>query len=720
MHEVRIEIQILCIGLLVLASYFIGKLTRHLKIGETTGQIIGGLLVGPYFLSLAGILPEASEFSGSYREAFGTFHFFTFVFLGLVAFGIGEELHVDRLKAVGFKAVLICAVQAVITFVLTTTTFLFLGYEPLYALLIGSIGIATAPATTFVIMNKLALEGKMRDMLANIVVLADIIEVLVFSIIMQFAWLQKRGGEPGGAGAALLPAFKDIGLALGIGIAIFLALKFIIRDRGGVIATPSRPRLYTGFDFLDNIFRETPTPSIEVLLIIVGFIAVGVGLGMSLHLPFLITAVVAGFCIANFHNPVLFDSLKIWVNQKYPHYKIFDTICDSTERRQAEVKRLASSVDAIIVVGGRNSGNTQRLFEIAQQTGKPAYHIETEKDLEALDTEALAAAQHIGITAGASTPNWIIKRVYRALEALPYKKGHDWRKAFFTIQRVLLLTNLYVSLGAGCLSYACSKLMGINKYFPLVIIAILYVQSMHIFNHLTGNKADQYNDPDRASFYDKHKLFLSILAFIAGGLGLIIAYTVGKIPFAILLAMSTLGLSYNIPIAPERLAFMRYRRIRDLPGSKTLLIAMAWGIVTTVFPSLSISEKINLSTVMVFMWCTGMVFVRTAFFDILDMQGDRIVGKETIPILLGEKRTMRLLKTILAITLANILLSSALGLISSLGFVLSICPIFLFLVLRIYEKGHLIPGIRLEFLVESLFVLAGSITLVWSVLPIRL
>lgn len=311
MHEVRIEIQILCIGLLVLASYFLGKLTRHLKVGETTGQIIGGLLVGPYFLSLTGILPEASPFSSAYREAFGTFHFFTFVFLGIVAFGIGEELHVDRLKAVGFKAVLICGVQAVITFALTTTTFLILGYEPLYALLIGSIGIATAPATTFVIMNKIALEGKLRDMLANIVVLADIIEVLAFSIIMQFAWLKKRGGDPGGAGEALLPAFKDIGLALGIGVAIFLALKFIIRERGEVIPAPSRPRRYTGFDFFDNIFRETPTPSIEVLLIIVGFIAVGVGLGMSLHLPFLITAVVAGFCIANFHNPVLFDSLKI-------------------------------------------------------------------------------------------------------------------------------------------------------------------------------------------------------------------------------------------------------------------------------------------------------------------------------------------------------------------------------------------------------------------------
>jgi len=312
MPERIIETQILCIGLLVLGSYFMGKLTRLLKVGETTGQLVGGLLVGPYFLNMVGILPISGEWSECYWCSFGTFHFFSFVFLGLIAFGIGEELHINRLKAVGMKAVIICGVQAVLTFILSTAVFLWLGYEPLYALLIGSIGIATAPATTFAIMNKIALEGKLRDMLANIVVLADIIEVIVFSIIFQFVWLGQKKGATGGAGAALWPAFKDLGLALLIGVAIFLALKLIIRDRGEVHASPlSKKRKYTGFDFLSNIFQETPTPSIEVLLLIMGFIALGVGIGMSLHVPFLITTVVAGFCIANFHNPMLFDSLKI-------------------------------------------------------------------------------------------------------------------------------------------------------------------------------------------------------------------------------------------------------------------------------------------------------------------------------------------------------------------------------------------------------------------------
>ncbi|MBU4068771.1 MAG: UbiA family prenyltransferase, partial [Proteobacteria bacterium] len=410
-------------------------------------------------------------------------------------------------------------------------------------------------------------------------------------------------------------------------------------------------------------------------------------------------------------NTQFFEEVKKWADKKFPHYKIFNTICDSTSKRQAEVKHLARSVGAVIVVGGHNSGNTRRLAEIAKESGKPSYHIESEDEL---DLKALASAQNIGLTAGASTPNWIIKRVYRTLESLFLKKERGWRKAFFSIQRSLLLTNIYVSLGAGCLCYACTRLQGIEHYFPHVLISILYVLSMHILNNLTGSKSDRYNDPERAVFYKKHKGFLAALAVIAGSAGLIIAYIMGITPFLILFLMSLFGLSYNIRLVPESLLGGRYRRIRDIPGSKTVLIAAAWGIVTSIFPAFSVSESISIRTVIVFFLSTCMVFVRTAFFDTLDMQGDRIVGRATIPILLGEKQTMFLLKIMIAVILAVLLLSSAFQIISTLGFLLAICPVFMSIILSAYERGNMLPGIRLEFLVETNFVLAGIITIIWS------
>ena len=412
-------------------------------------------------------------------------------------------------------------------------------------------------------------------------------------------------------------------------------------------------------------------------------------------------------------NTLFFEEIKKWANNKFPHYKIFDTICDSTAKRQAEVQNLADSVDAVIVVGGQNSGNTKRLAEISKKTGKPTYHIETESEI---DVDALSEAKCIGITAGASTPNWVIKKIYRTLEALPYKKKQGLKKVIFSIQRVLLLTNIYVSIGAGCLCYACIKIQGITNNLHHVLISMLYVLSMHIFNNLIGTKADRYNDPDRSSFYNKNKILLAFLAFTAGGIGLMTAYSVGWIPFLILFGMSIMGLSYNLRLIPKRFSYDKYSRLRDISGSKTVLIAMAWGIVTSVLPRFSVSGHIHLNTAIIFSWSLSLVFVRTAFFDILDMQGDRIVGKETIPILLGEKRTLRLLKTILTINFGILFISSAFQLISSLGFVLLICPVFVFFMLSAHERGYMLPGIRLEFLVESNFVMAGVLTLVWSLL----
>ncbi|UCD31495.1 MAG: 4-hydroxy-3-methylbut-2-enyl diphosphate reductase [Desulfobacterales bacterium] len=412
-------------------------------------------------------------------------------------------------------------------------------------------------------------------------------------------------------------------------------------------------------------------------------------------------------------NKHFFDKVKKWAAQQAPHYKVFDTICDSTSRRQSEVQRIADVVDAVIVVGGHNSGNTKRLAQIALQTGKPTYHVETESEL---DPDVLASASHIGVTAGASTPNWTIRRIYRALETFPFKKGQGLYRRFFTILRPLLLTNIYVSIGAGFLCFACIKLQGMTNYFPHVLISILYVQSMHMFNNLIGTKADRYNDPDRASFYDKNKIFLSLLAFTAGGVGLMTAYAKGLLSFLILLAMSMMGLSYNLRIVPERFARGKYRRIRDIPGSKTILIAVAWGVVTSVLPPLSVLGHIQLNTLLIFFWSTSLVFVRTAFFDILDMQGDRIVGRESIPILMGEKKALLLLKYILLLILAILLLASLFNLISSLGYLLIICPVFVLIVLFAHERGYMLPGVRLEFLVETHFVLAGFATIFWSLL----
>ena len=408
-------------------------------------------------------------------------------------------------------------------------------------------------------------------------------------------------------------------------------------------------------------------------------------------------------------NLQFYDQVKAWTAQNHPHYKTFDTICDSTEKRQAEVKQFAGGVDAVVVVGGRQSGNTQRLAEIAAASGKPAYHIETERELESC---CLDGVQRVGITAGASTPNWIIKRVYRELERVSANKETGFFGFLYGLIQILLLTNVYVALGAGCLCLACIKLLGLPVGSAPVAAAMLYVLSMHLLNHLTGTDEDQYNDPERARFYKHHRLLLSVISLTAGGLGILAAANMGAAAFVLLLVMSLLGLSYNLHLLPG-LPGYKIRRIKDIPGSKTVLIAAAWGVVAVLLPGITAKGHLTASILVVFVWATALVFARTAFFDLLDVQGDRIMGKETLPILLGNPRTVVLLKGILTACMVVAAAAAAVGLFSSLGFFLVLCPLVMLALVGAHEKGHMLPGMRLEFWVESLFLLAGVITILW-------
>ena len=87
---------------------------------------------------------------------------------------------------------------------------------------------------------------------------------------------------------------------------------------------------------------------------------------------------------------------------------ILNTICNATEERQKEAKNIAGEVDTMLVIGGRYSSNTQKLFEICKEECGNTYYIQTPVDL---DSEMFHHSSYVGITAGASTPKKIIEEV---------------------------------------------------------------------------------------------------------------------------------------------------------------------------------------------------------------------------------------------------------------------------------------------------------------------
>jgi len=95
--------------------------------------------------------------------------------------------------------------------------------------------------------------------------------------------------------------------------------------------------------------------------------------------------------------------------------KVCNTICSATSVRQEESVEISKEVECMIVIGGKNSGNTRRLFEVCRSIQPKTYHIEEAREIDPAWFEGI---ERLGVTAGASTPKWIIEEVISRLEEL--------------------------------------------------------------------------------------------------------------------------------------------------------------------------------------------------------------------------------------------------------------------------------------------------------------
>ncbi|TJX16252.1 bifunctional 4-hydroxy-3-methylbut-2-enyl diphosphate reductase/30S ribosomal protein S1 [Tissierella creatinini] len=110
-----------------------------------------------------------------------------------------------------------------------------------------------------------------------------------------------------------------------------------------------------------------------------------------------------------------YESLAEIIKYKADELVLHNTICNATKLRQQSAEEVSKKVDAMVVIGGKNSSNTLKLVEISKRNCKNVFHIETIKDLSLQDMQRFNT---IGITAGASTPDWIIKEAVLAMDNL--------------------------------------------------------------------------------------------------------------------------------------------------------------------------------------------------------------------------------------------------------------------------------------------------------------
>ena len=156
------------------------------------------------------------------------------------------------------------------------------------------------------------------------------------------------------------------------------------------------------------------------------------------------------------------------IKNRFENVQIFNTICSATKKRQESAYDLAKKVDAMVVIGGYQSSNTKKLAEISKEVCKNVFHIETIDDLS---LQRLSEFNTIGVTAGASTPDWIIKEAVKAMDNLDNMDSMDMMEAiersFTKINRgdiiegeVLFVTDKEVMVN---INYTSDGIISINE-----------------------------------------------------------------------------------------------------------------------------------------------------------------------------------------------------------------------------------------------------------------
>lgn len=275
-------------------GHLIGVLAAKIKLPKITGYIVAGLLVSE---SVSGVFPSHMNES---------FKIITEVALGLIALTIGAEFSASKLRRIGRAAIVITVVQILATFVVVTGGLLLFGTEVPFALLLGAVATATAPAATVAVVQSLRARGRFVDYLYSVVALDDAGCVILFSVVFAFTAQLLGGGTEVGSGmaAGILHTLMEMSFSLLLGVL------------GGIV--------------LHRITKDKHATN-EILIVLLGIIFMTTAFAIVFHLSPLLTNMATGCTLVNLsaRNQRLFRILEPFTP---PLYALFFVIA-GTELR---------------------------------------------------------------------------------------------------------------------------------------------------------------------------------------------------------------------------------------------------------------------------------------------------------------------------------------------------------------------------------------------------
>lgn len=209
---------LLVVAVIVITGLLFGKLVGYMKLPSVTGYLLGGLLVGP---SLLNLVPASA------LESFDVVSEMTLAF---IAFTIGLSFKVDYFKRVGLTPVVIALLEASMADLLVTGGLLAMGMEPAFAIVLGAIAAATAPAATVMVIKEYKAKGPVTDTLLSVVAIDDAVALILFGFAATVAkMLTAVQGVQMNLVQSIVQPFWEIVLALIVGAAVGFVMQFPLK-----------------------------------------------------------------------------------------------------------------------------------------------------------------------------------------------------------------------------------------------------------------------------------------------------------------------------------------------------------------------------------------------------------------------------------------------------------------------------------------------------------
>jgi 4-hydroxy-3-methylbut-2-enyl diphosphate reductase len=338
------------------------------------------------------------------------------------------------------------------------------------------------------------------------------------------------------------------------------------------------------------------------------------------------------------------------VLSRWPESKRINTICSATVNRQKEARRLSTECQGLVVVGGRNSGNTKRLFEIGKAAGRSTISVEGPEEIDSSFVEGLSS---VGLVAGASTPLWQLRAVHQKLASLSRSSESSPFAFAKRFMRALVLSSMYLGLGGGCLGIAAAGTVGYAAPDYFFGLFFFFVQAMHLLNSFLDPISARYNEPDRGSFLKKYGFYLLLLCFGSFVLSFTAAALAGPLVLMVLSLLCLARFLYEIRLPFFLSSLLGVKSAKELSFGKCTSAAMGWAVLLTA-PALLSSPPLLPHTLsgffqvsVIFLIVFLQVLCRTLLMDFQDSLGDRMFGRRTLVVALGWKVAEKFLSALL-------------------------------------------------------------------------